>query len=449
MSRVQDRPQNTAPKPVGLLRRLVPVLIGLAVLAVGVNIFRWLDKPTLEPLPIVDTPRMEPQIRELVQKATAAVTGQERSAAAWADLGAVCFANHIIPEAAVCFRNAERLDPGDYRWPYLLGYSLIYIDVDQSLSAYRRAAQRCGEQAHVKLQLVDILLERGEYEEAGGEIDKVLTFASTNPRAQFAKARLFLAQGKYQEARTWAERSTAAATGKRVPCLLLVQLCRLTSDAAGEAQALAALQRILDGFDPWEDPDISAMSPLCQDSATLLKRAKHLAKSGKTEALKAILYEMAAGCDGGSAAADLAYILYSEGKFRQAESFLRHHLPASPNDERLRFLVGVACFNQDKYAEAEAEFRRAVELKSDYFEAWYNLGLTLLKLDQQGGARDAFAAVVRLSPSQILARINLAELLLAEGKKEQAREHLEAALQLAPDDQYALGLLAKAKAQGK
>lgn len=436
-------------KPAGLSRKLLPVLAGLALLAAGANLYRWFDKPALEPLPIAATEKMSPPIRELIQAATAEVKRQERSAAAWGDLGAVYFAHRITPEAAVCFRNAERLDAGDYRWPYLLGVNLVYLDVDRSLDAFRRAAKRCGEQAHVQLQLAETLLDRGELEEAEVQIDMVLTYASSNPRAQFAKGRLLLAQGKHEAARPWAEQSAAAAPDMRAPHLLMAQLCHRAHDAAGETRALAALGKIRDRYTTWEDPDIAAIAPLCQDRTARLKRAQQLAKSGQTAALQGTLYEMAEGGDGASAVGELAWLLDTEGKFRESEALLRHHLPDSPNDERFHFLVGVACFNQDKYAEAEAEFRRAIELKPDYSQAWYNLGLTLLKLDQQGGARDAFAAVVRLSPSQVLARINLAELLLEEGKQEQAREHLEAALQLAPDDQYALRLLAKAKAQGK
>ena len=56
-------------KPAGLSRKLLPVLAGLALLAAGANLYRWFDKPALEPLPIAATEKMSPPIRELIQAA--------------------------------------------------------------------------------------------------------------------------------------------------------------------------------------------------------------------------------------------------------------------------------------------------------------------------------------------------------------------------------------------
>jgi tetratricopeptide (TPR) repeat protein len=427
---------------------MLVVLLGLIFLAAGVNVAFWFCQPALEPLPSVATEQLEARVRELLDGAAANVAMDNRSAAAWGDLGAACFAHNFEPQAQVCFRNAERLAPGDYRWPYLLGVSLIYTDGDQMLAAYRRAAERCGERAHVQLRLVETLLERGELEEADGYIQLVLAHSPSHSRAQFAQARLLLARGKLVEAKSWAERSAAGAADKRAPHLLLAHLCRRTNDLPGEAKAVAALEQIPDGFSSWDDPDVADVLDLSQDRATRLARAEKLAESGETAA-KETLSELMEGADGSSAAARLARAFNREGKSGQAEALLRHQLPGSPNDERLHFQLGVACFQLGNYPDAAAEFRRVVELKPDFVDAWYNLGLALLKLDRPSDARVAFAATVRLRPSRFLARIKLAELLLADGKREEAKEHLEAALKLAPEERQARELLARIKAGGK
>jgi tetratricopeptide (TPR) repeat protein len=441
---------RAAPRARRFPRRLLVILLGLAILAVSVNFAWWLSRPALEPLPTVAAKgELEPQVRSLLEDGAARVAMDNRSAAAWGDLGAAYFVHNFEAQAQVCFRNAERLDPRDYRWPYLLGVSLIYADADQMLAAYRRAAERCGERAHVHLRLAEALLDRGELEGATEQIAKVLQDAPSNPRAQFAKARLLVAQGKLDEARSWAERSAIAAPDKRAPHLLLAHLCRRAKDAPGEAKALAALERIPDGFTSWEDPDIAAMLVLSQDRASRLAKAEGLAQSGDPAAAKDILYELAVGSDDSSATTTLARALNREGKYREAEALLRRQLPGSPNDERLHFVLGNSCFQQERYQEAETEFRRAIELKPDYTDAWHNLGLTLLKLRKPGDARVAFAATVRLSPSSVFDRINLAELLLAEGKTDEAREHLVAAIKLAPEQKRARELLARTKAGGK
>lgn len=443
-----EQEKGTAPKSRGVLRRLVVVLLGLTILAAGVNAARWLFQPALEALPTAATEPLEPRVRELMESAAAIVAIDSRSAAAWGDLGAVYFAHNFEPQAQGCFRNAERLAPGDYRWPYLLGVSLIHTDGDQMLAAYRRAAERCGKRAHVQLRLVETLLERGELEEAESQIQLVLAHAPSHSRAQFAQARLLLARGKLEEAKSWAERCAAGAADKRAPHLLLAHLCRRTHDAQGEAKAVAALEQIPDGFTSWEDPDVADVFDLSQDRATRLARAEQLAESGETTA-KETLSQLMEGSDGSSAAAKLARAFNRDGQPRDAESLLRHQLIGSPNDERLHFQLGVACFQLGNYSDAAAEFRRVVELKPDFVDAWYNLGLALLQLDQPSDACEAFSATVRLRPSRVLARIKLAELLLASGKPKEAKEHLQAALKLDPDERQAKELLAKLEAGGK
>lgn len=430
------------------LRRLLVTMLGLVVLAVGVNVAWWLSRPVLEPLPTVPAGKMDVEVRKLIADASSKAALNSRDASAWGDLGAAFFVHNFEAQSQVCFRNAERLNPGDYRWPYLLGASLTYTDGDQMVAAYRRAAERCGKQAHVRLRLAETLLDRGELDDAASQIEKVLENAPSNSRAQYLKARLLFAQGHFEEARSWAERSATAAE-KRAPYLLLAQLCRRTRDAAGEAKAVAALKDIPDGFTPWDDPDMTAVLTLRQDRATRLAKAENLAQNGDSATAKEILYEMTAGSDGSSAATKLAKTLIRESKFRDAEVLLRRQLSGSPNDERLHFLLGGVYFQEEKYSEAEAEYCRVIELKPDNVDSWFNLGLARLKLGKPEEAREAFATTVRISPSRVFARINLAELLLTEGKKEEAVEHLEAAVKIAPQEKQALELLARAKAGDK
>jgi tetratricopeptide (TPR) repeat protein len=445
MSRRRQEEKRGAKARSSLLRRLVPALAGLAGLAVGVNFYFWLNQPKLEPLPRVATESLEPAVRTLIEGAQAEAAQKGRSATAWGDLGAVLRAHDLGLEAEACYRNAQRLDPADYRWPYLLGVSLATTDAERAVACFRQAAERCGNRPHVQLRLAEMLLDRGEREEAAVLIEKVLAYAPSDPRGQLNKARLLFLEGKLPEAKSWAERSAASADDKRAPQQLLAQLCRRTGDADGEARAVAALARIADGITPWEDPDVAAVLALRQDRSARLAKAEDLAAGGDTMEAAQILAELAAGNDSASAAAQLARNYNQQKRFAEAEALLRGQLPHSPSDERLHFELGVALFQQQKYAPAAGEFRRVTELKPDHADAFYNLGHALLKLNRKEEARDSFAVAVRLSPSHAFARINLAELLLDSGQPEAAREHLQAALRIAPQDKRAQELFARAK----
>jgi Flp pilus assembly protein TadD len=441
-----SQPQGT-PRPRRLLGRLLIVVLVLVVVTVGANVAWWLNRPELEPMPSVPMGKMDAEVRELIQSASAKVVQSGRDASAWGDLGAVFFVHNFEAPAQVCFRNAEALDSRDYRWPYLLGVSLTYSDADEMMAAYRRAEQRCTNQAHVRLRLAEALLDRGALDDASIIIERALADSPSNPRAKLAKARLLFARGKLDEARLLTEESASGSADKRAPYLLLAQLCRRMKDSAGEAEAVAALQKIPDGFTTWDDPDLTAILALRRDRATRLAKAENLAQSGDS-AGKGILNEMSSESDGSSAAVKLAKTLLREKKYQEAESLLRSQVRSAPQDERLHFLLGGACFQQEKFSEAEGEYRQVVALKPDNVDAWFNRGVALLKLNQTGEAKEAFATAVRISPSRVYARVNLAELLLAEGKNAEAAEHLEAALRLSPKDEQIRELLAKAKAGG-
>ena len=418
-----------------LVRRLVPVLLGLAGLALGVNVYWWIYRPKLEPLPVVESETLEPPVRALIQKAIAEVSANDFSALAWGDLGAAFRAHDLAAPAEVCYRNADRLDGSDYRWPYLLGVSLAPTDAEQALVCFRRAAERCGNKPHVQLRLAEMLLERQLNEEAAELVEKVLKHSPTNPRGQLAKARLLFAEGKIDEAKSWAVKSAAGALDRRAPHLLLAQLCRRTGDKEGESRELALLEKIPDGITPWEDPDVADVLALRQD------KAARLAKAESTAQVLAEVY----GAEDGSPALKLARAYYQSKEYSAAEVVLREMLKKFPSDERLHSEVGVACFQQKKYQEAADEFRRTIELKSDYADAHYNLGHALLKLGKKKEAREAFAAAVRMQPSHAFARINLADLLLEAGETKEAREQAEIAVRIAPGDRRARELLEKTR----
>ena len=439
MSRKQ-REQRTAAasqKKAGskLWRFLVPCLLALAGLALGVTLYWWFTRPKLEPYPVVAQEGLEPQVQALVQAAIAQVDAHPHSAQAWGDLGAVFRAHDLGAEAEPCFRNAERLDSADYRWPYLIGMSLAATDGEQALDCFRRAAQLGPGQPHVKLQLAEMLIERGEHGEAAKLVEQVIFIAPFNPRGQLAKARLLFAEEKLAEAKSWAEKSAAGARDRRGPHLFLAQLCRRTGDREGEARELAILAEIPDGITTWEDPDASAIRALRLDRAARLAAAS---------SARDFLSEVPAARDS-SVALLLARAYYREKNFPAAEAALRGELRRFPTDERLHFELGIACFQLQKFQDAAQAFSRVIEVKPDQADAHYNLGRAQLKLEDREAARESFAAAVRLQPSHAFARISLGELLLQAGEAAAAREHLEIAVRLAPQEQRALELLQKAR----
>jgi tetratricopeptide (TPR) repeat protein len=411
-------------------------------------ITQWAREPPLEPLPDVSLQSAEPAVAAIVQRARDNVEQDPRSALAWGNLGAALRAHEFGPQAEVCFRNAQRLNPTDYRWPYLLAVSLAATDAEQSLAHLREAARLGQDRAHVQLRLAETLLPRSSSENAAAAIDRALALEPENPRAQLAKAQWHFAQSQLEESRQWCERAVAGAPEKRAPRLLLAQLCRRLKDVEGEERETAALAAIPDGLTEWEDPDVAAIIALRRDRGWQLTAVDQLAAEGREPEAAGLLMELAQADDpSGDATDQLVRNLLQQGELDQAEGIIREKLQASPDSERLRFQLGVALFARKGYAAAAAEFQRAIDLKPDNVDAHYNLGHALRNTGKVEQSRDAFAAAVQLSPGHAFARANLAELLLDEGRTDEARPHVEVAARLAPRDPKVRQLLARLPAQ--
>ena len=107
-------PEARAAHPAGkMFRRMLAVLFALVVLAVGVNLAWWFNRPALEPLPNIDTEHLEPEVRNLISQAAGNIATDTSSASAWGDLGAVYFVHNFEVPSQACLRNAERLDARD------------------------------------------------------------------------------------------------------------------------------------------------------------------------------------------------------------------------------------------------------------------------------------------------------------------------------------------------
>ena len=94
---------------------LVVVAAGTAVVLMVANA-RALNAGVPDP----DTSAMQPRGAARLRSARQEVLKQPGSAEAWGSFGAVCDAHQLYDEAALCYRRARALAPGDFPWPYLL-----------------------------------------------------------------------------------------------------------------------------------------------------------------------------------------------------------------------------------------------------------------------------------------------------------------------------------------
>ena len=85
----------------------------------------WMARPTpTPPPPAVSLEGLDAGVAQSIADAQRSLQKSPRSAEAWGRLGMVLAAHAFRPQAVQCFTEAERLAPGEPRWPYFRGVML-------------------------------------------------------------------------------------------------------------------------------------------------------------------------------------------------------------------------------------------------------------------------------------------------------------------------------------
>lgn len=104
--------------------------------------------------------------RERVERPGGALDA-EAAARAWGDLGLVYVLYDFIDAAEVCFENARRLEPNDFRWLYLLGYShKLAGELDEAVTWLERSLEADPDSVAAMLRLGRAYFDLGDHRTA-------------------------------------------------------------------------------------------------------------------------------------------------------------------------------------------------------------------------------------------------------------------------------------------
>ena len=112
------------------------VFLGASLFGVGLIYYSAVGywyRLTSPPPPIVTLDGMDPQVVKAITIARSAVLKSPGNADRWGFLGKALRAHEFEEASNVCFRQAEKLDPTDPRWPYLLARGLRATDPVESV----------------------------------------------------------------------------------------------------------------------------------------------------------------------------------------------------------------------------------------------------------------------------------------------------------------------------
>jgi tetratricopeptide (TPR) repeat protein len=450
-SRAPTPPKPSPPPPGKRFRRRVITFVTASIVAVALAagaVVLLLDRHPKPVLPSLHLDGVDPVLAEAIEESQAAVREAPKSAAAWGKLGQLLYVHAMGGPAVESFARAAELDPADPRWPYLRGRTIARENGDSALPFLRRAAEMVrGSPGAPSLVLAELLLERGELAEAGGQIDLVLARDAADPRAQLDRARLEMARGNWDAARRDLEESIRLAPNVKASHLLLAKVYSRAgggNDTAGAAERETRKAAALGDNPHWPDPFIEEMAPLAIGRSALLERAEILLHEGKAPPAIAALEALASRYSGDIAVqVTLGQAYLQAGDAAKAESTFRAAIAARSDSVDAQLWLGRALCEGRRFSEALPPLREAVRLNPNLPEPCYELAVALLGSGDRGGAIEALRQAVRVEPSFRKGYVALGTALAAEsgGNKPEAASALRRALELDPDDPPTAALL--------
>lgn len=323
-------------------------------------------------------------------------------ASVYSELGQAYHVYGLAAPAEDCYRNAERLLPGDYRWPHLLAV---------------------------------LLQKEGRLDEAAGVWDRVLELEPGDVPALVHWGEILLLQGKPEEAVPFLQKALARDPKSTAAKAQLGQAALARRDFP---EAVARLEAALA-----ESPGANRLHhPLAlayRGIGNLSKAEEHLAKAGSVgvrpaDPLVEGLQERRTG--------ERAYLIrgrvaYRAGRPAEAAAEFRKAVEARPESVEARINLGSSLGLIGDRDGAIAQYREALRFDAGNATAHYNLGTLLADRGETAAALDHMAAVVAKRPEDAEARRAFARLLRDGGRAEEALAEYARAVELEPADETA------------
>ncbi len=416
----------------------------LLVLGIAGGLAIW-NRPSLVsslPPEIVIT-NVDPAVAKAILECRERVLRSRNTASAWGNLGMVLSVHDFNDEADLCFRESERLDGMEPRWPYFQGLALIKNDPAAAVLKLRRAVKLAGAMTAPRLRLAKALTELGQFEEAEENLRTVAHSEPDNPWAQLGLGRLYFERGQSKESLLALETPAInPGTRKAARTMRLSIFSQLEDKTAAKAE-MAELGQLPDDL-PMPDPWVREMNRTLVGLKAMLAQINQLLASGKgSDAAQLLVQTVERYPQSEEAWRFAGQVLLKANDLPNAEAAWRHALEHGPDSVVAHYNLGVALFRQGNYTKAAQSFVRATELKPDHGMAHYFFGKCLEQEKENSRALIAFREAARCQPQTFEIHVALGEALARDGNREEALASLERALLLKPNEESLRQRIAK------
>ncbi len=415
MSRRSRTTARTAPRsqPTPAPRggsRIVLVVVALVVLVgVGVGAMMLVQgqrKPAAVQIPAPDLTQLEPRVARSITEAQEGIMRAPTSTKAWGKLGAILDAHGLDALAGEAYRQAQQLDPREFRWPYNL--ACIAIELDEPLEViealFDEARSLNPGHAALDCRLGDALSSSGRTTDAVAAYRRSLAIDDTFAMAHRGLGMVLLSIGDIDAAVVHLERAAAAMPSDGVSASALAQAygrARRTEQATAVAARARNLERIARIPDVFRDE----VAYFGTSAALCSARAARLIVSGQIE--------------------------------RAIEQLLIVE-ETRPDDPYIQIRLGMCFMQLGRSTEAMSRFSKAIEIKPDFAEPYVEMGRLRSAAGDLQGALAAYERALAIDPNLVSAHAKMGNALVRLGRTAEALTHFEAADQLGELDAESL-----------
>ena len=357
-----------------------------------------------------DLSQLEAGVREQISSAQSdlavAVGNSSRTVKEWSEaygqMGQLYHAYSLYAPARDCYRNANLLTPGDFRWIYLLG-TLDRQEgrFDQAISRYQAALKLEPGYVAALVNLGNIFLEQNRLDEAGKAYRAAVDLDANNAAAHYGLGQVAMSQRNYAEAVARFQTTLTLLPGANRVHYSLAMAYRGLGNSTMVAEHLAEQGPV--GVRT-KDPLVDGLQEMIAGERLLFARAN---------------------------------IALEAKRYADAAAELRKIVDLKPDNVTARINLGATLMQLGDQQGAAEQFQEALRIEPEKVNAHYNLAVLLAGQGKHEQAIDHLEAVLRVAPKDLNARFLLASELLKVGRKDDALAEYTQVAQADPNNESA------------
>ena len=355
---------------------------------------------------------------------------------AYGELGELYQIHHFFRPAEPAYRNASKLAPKSFLWPYYLGYLMQEAsELEKAEQSLVHALGIRPDYAPATLRLAQVYLDQNRPDQAVPLFEAVVDNGELRAAALYGLGKAALAQRDFETAAELLEKALEArpeATKIHYPLGMAYR-------GMGNVEKARKHISLHGGGEPEVvDPLVEDMNQLLTGGRTQLQRALEAVVTRKypvaVEAFGKALEQ-----DPGNVNLRTSYArsLFLSDKREEARKELEEAVRRDPANDLANFLLGVMLESEGKTMEAERLYRATLEADPKHSGANHYLGNIMMREGRYEKAAGYYRDTVAGSPENLPARLmEILALQRAGTDPGLMMERLREALREHPDDQW-------------